>query len=67
MDFINRGGGGVSLILKKLWSCVGVEVKHKTLVLSTELKEKSGHRREIESWCFERLSSRQSESFSPSL
>jgi len=49
MDFINRGGGGVSLILKKLWSCVGGKVKHKALDLSTGLKEKSGHRREIES------------------
>jgi len=35
--------------LKKLWCCVGGDVEHKILDLSTELIMQTGHRKEIES------------------
>ena len=43
--FLQRRG----LVSKKLWCCVGGDVKHKILDLSTELIRSIGHRKEIES------------------
>ena len=48
------------LFLKKLWCCIGGEVKHDNLVLSAELIQIS-HRKEIQKMTFRGLWLRQSE------
>ena len=46
---MNKGGK----FLKKLWCCIGGEVKQGNLVLSTELLSLIGHHKEFQSWSLE--------------